>query len=87
MKKIVLLLLCLLLVWMTVVPCFAADNANGELTEEYGVGHADGHVEAAYGEGGAHVHDEGFSAGTMIAVVGVLLIAVCVAVLFIKKKH
>ena len=44
MKKVVILALCLLLVFMMAMPCFATD---GEEVGEYAVGHAGGQVDAA----------------------------------------
>ena len=81
MKKVVILTLCLLLVFMMAMPCFATDV---EGTEEYSVGHASGHAEATYDQGGA---DNGISTGAVIGIAGALVIAAGAAVWYLKKKR
>ena len=102
MKKVVILALCLLLVFMMAMPCFATD---GEEVEEYAVGHAGGQVEACqsgeadeeYDVGYAEGHVEatygqsgannGISTGAVIGIVGALVVIACVVVLYLKKKR
>jgi hypothetical protein len=77
MKRVAILALCLLLVFMMAMPCFATGT---EETEEYSVGHAAGHVGATYGESGA-------STGAVIGIASALVIAACAVVLYLKKKR
>ena len=92
MKKVVILALCLLLVFMMAMPCFATD---GEVAEEYAVGHAGGQVDAAseeyaVGHAGGQVdatYDQSVSMGAVIGIAGGLIVVVCAAVLYLKKKR
>ena len=81
MKRVVILTLCLLLVFSMAMPCFATD---AEETETYGVGHAGGQVDATYDQSGA---DNGISMGAVIGIAGGLIVVVCAAVLYLKKKR
>ena len=45
------------------------------------------HVHATNGETDGHTHSEDFSAAAVIGAVGVLVLAVCAAVLYLKKKR
>ena len=101
MKKVVILALCLLLVFMMAMPCFATD---GEVVEEYAVGHAGGQVEACqsgetaeeydvgHAEGyveatyGQSGADNGISTGAVIGIVALVVVA-CAVVLYLKKKR
>ena len=92
MKKVVILALCLLLVFMMAMPCFATD---GEVAEEYAVGHAGGQVDAAseeYAVGHAEGHvdatyGQNISTGTVIGIVCALVVVAGVIVLYLKKKR
>lgn len=81
MKKVVILALCMFLVFMMAMPCFAAET---EETEEYGVGHAGGRVEATYGQSG---EQNGISTGAVICIAGAVVIAAGASVLYLKKKR
>ena len=76
MKRVVILTLCLLLVFSMAMPCFATD---AEETETYGVGHAGGQVDATY--------DQRVSMGAVTGIAGGLIVVVCAAVLYLKKKR
>ena len=92
MKRVVILTLCLLLVFSMAMPCFATD---GEVAEEYAVGHAGGQVDAAseeYAVGHAEGHvdatyGQNISTGTVIGIVCALVVVAGVIVLYLKKKR